>query len=540
MKQTALTSIDSYKLAHLSMWPEGTEFDYANFTPRSMVHLNVPREYKDGLIVWFGLQAFLIEMHEIWNTTFFWLPKDEVIPQFEKLVAPFCGDQGLNWKPLEELHDLGYLPLLIKALPEATLVPIGVPVLTIENTVPGFFWLPAFMETWLSCELWKASTSATTARVFKKIITKYSNRSGANKDFTAIQAHDFSVRGMSGYADAAKSGAGHLLSFVGTDNIPAVQFVNDYYRGQETFVGCSVPASEHGVMAAGTKDSELETYRRMLKLYPTGIISLVSDTYDFFNVITNFAVQLKDEIMARKPDSMGFNKVVFRPDSGDPVKIIAGWDCDTIDEVWSGSEGVIFEGRYYEVLPSNNNRSGWVRGRELSYHEVQGAVVCLWEIFGGTLNEIGYKTLDQHVGLIYGDSITPERCEQILSRLNAKGFASDNVVFGVGSYTYQYTTRDSLGFAMKSTYIEGKDGGVAIFKDPITDKGTKKSARGLLRVEWENGKYILKENVSREEADGGCLQPVFKDGTVLINSSFEELRARLVASEEENQKLWER
>ena len=579
MKQTALTSIDSYKLAHLVMWPEETNMAYANFTPRSNHHFNVPKEYKkDGLAVWFGLQAFLHEMVEIWDTTFFSVPKNKVISEFAELVAPFCGDQGLDTSKLEELHDYGRLPLLIRALPEGTLVPMGVPVLTIERTDARFYWLAAFMETWLSMELWKASTSATTARVYRKIMEKYTTITGGNKDFVAVSCHDFSPRGMSGYADAAKSGAGHLLSFIGTDNLPAVKFVKDYYRGKETFVGCSVPASEHGVMSAGTKDSELDTYRRMLKLYPTGIVSLVSDTYDFFNVITNFAVTLKDEIMARQPDSLGLCKVVFRPDSGDPADILCGEDIPVLRipmESWGDTE-VIGEwaadaivSRVFTETPHGEDGESnpvsifkvgekyfevgieieWNRYDKQYYYiadhsvtfvkevtltsQQKGAVQCLWDIFGGTTNERGYKTLDPHVGLIYGDSITPERCEDILCRLFKKGFASDNVVYGIGSFSFTFVSRDTLGFAMKTTYISGKDGGVEIFKDPVTDNVTKKSAKGLLMVTKENGKYVLTDQVTYQETNTGYLQPVFSDGKILVDCSFEEIRNRLVNANKE-------
>lgn len=491
-KPTALTSIDSYKLSHADQYPPGTTKVYSNFTPRSEQHFNVPDEYKDGKIVWFGLQGFLQELVAVFDETFFnvdinW---DEVAAFY----APFCGPNGFNVKRLQELKALGYLPLKIKALPEATRVPIGVPVLTITNTLPEFYWLPNFLETWMSAELWKASTSATTSHVYRKIIDMYADMTGGSKEFVNWQGHDFSVRGMSGIEDAAKSGAGHLLSFTGTDNLPAVKYINDCYSGLTTFVGGSVPATEHSVMAAGGKESEVETFRRLLKTYPSGVVSIVSDTWDFWNVITNTAATLKEEILTRTPDQFGLAKVVFRPDSGDPVKIICG-DLDA-------PEGSPVE---------------------------KGAVECLYDIFGGTTNDKGYITLNQRVGLIYGDSITPQRCEEILSRLASKGFASDNIVFGIGSFTFQYQTRDTLGFAMKATYVEIDGVGQAIFKDPKTDSGTKKSARGLLCVQKSpmSGDYVLIDSVSNEGETKGEMQEVFLDGKILVNDTFEALRARL-------------
>lgn len=492
-QQTALTSLDSYKLGHADQYPEGTTKVYSNFTPRSANYLNIPAEYKEQEIVWFGLQAFLFELKSIWNETFFMKDFEDVASEFSEIVAPFCGPNGFNIERLRFLHKLGYLPLEIKALPEGSKVNINVPVLTITNTVPECYWLPNFLEAWMSSELWKSSTSATISYAYRKIIDKYADLTGGSKEFVSWQGHDFSVRGMSGITDAAKSGAGHLLSFTGTDNIPAVKLIRDVYNGASTFIGGSVPATEHSVMCAGGKDAEVETFRRLIKNYPSGVLSIVSDTWDFWNVITNTAKELKEDILSRKPDSLGLAKVVFRPDSGDPVKIICG---DKESEIGSP--------------------------------EYKGAVECLAEIFGTTTNSKGFKTLNQHVGLIYGDSITHERADSILKLLMEKGFASDNIVFGIGSYTFQYTTRDTLGFAMKATYIEIDGEGTAIFKEPKTDDGTKKSAKGLLKVNNVDGKYMLENNVSIEDERTGCLQTVFMNGSIAKTEYFEEIRKRLV------------
>lgn len=493
-KQTALTSCDSYKLGHADQYPPGTTKVYSNFTPRSAAHFNVPRDYNLGTIVWFGLQAFIQEMDAVWKSTFFDVGWESIEQEYLDFVAPFVGPRGFDISRIRALHNLGYLPLHIKALPEASLVPIGVPVLTITNTLPEFYWLPNFMETWMSAELWKSSTSATTSRVYRKIIDKYADLTGGNKEFVSWQGHDFSVRGMSGIVDAAKSGAGHLLSFTGTDNLPAVKLVNDVYSGKETFVGGSVPATEHSVMCAGGKESEVETFRRLLETYPSGVVSIVSDTWDFWNVITHTAKELKEEILARTPDQFGLAKVVFRPDSGDPVNIICGDP--------------------YAAAGSP---------------EYKGAVECLWDTFGGTTNDKGFRTLNPRVGLIYGDSITPQRCEEILQRLAGKGFASDNIVFGIGSFTFQYQTRDTLGFAMKATYVEIKGVGHSIYKDPKTDNGTKRSAKGLLAVikSGEAGQYKLVDLVSRQEEAWGYLDTVYLDGSITPTVKFAELRERL-------------
>lgn len=235
------------------------------------------------------------------------------------------------------------------------------------------------------------------------------------------------------------------------------------------------------------------------KIYPTGICSVVSDTFDFWRLVTRILPTLKEEIMNRD------GKLVIRPDSGDPVRIICGYEKSEIKNK---------DGEYY-CLETN---------KLLHEYEVKGLIQCLWDIFGGTKTYLGYKVLDNHIGAIYGDSITYIRAVQILERLKRKGFASTNIVLGIGSYTFQLTTRDVHGFAMKSTYtvVDGK--GFEIFKDPKTDDGTKKSAKGLLRVDWDLGKLVLTDQCTEEEEKGGLLEPVFLDGKLLRTTTLAEIR----------------
>lgn len=484
----AYLRLDSYKLGHAEQYPENTTKVYSNFTPRSDKHLDIPEAYKDNRIVWVGAERFIYDLADAFDNFFFREFEAEEVKEF---LAPFCGPNGFNIERLKALHKLGYLPIQIKALPAGSIVPIGVPVLTIVNTHPDFGWLPNSLETWLSAELWKPSTVATIARAYRKVIENYAELTGGNKDFITWQAHDFSIRGMSGIQDAANVGKGHLMFFNGTDNIPAVlQLVQDYALPHNTFIGGSVPATEHSVMCAGGKESEIETFRRLIKLYPSGVFSVVSDTWNFWDVLTVIAPGLKDEILNRVPDSLGLAKVVFRPDSGDPEKIICG-DPEAKD---------------------------W-RARA-------GAVRLLWDTFGGTVNEKGFKTLNQRVGLIYGDSITVKRAQSILDRLAQLGFASDNIVFGVGSYTYQYITRDTLGFAMKATFVEIDGVGYEIFKDPVTDSGTKKSAKGRLFVGGSNGNYFVRDQVSAAEEQTGALKVVFSNGNIIGEDTWDQVVAR--------------
>ncbi|MGI4156984.1 nicotinate phosphoribosyltransferase, partial [Klebsiella pneumoniae] len=304
----------------------------------------------------------------------------------------------------------------VRALKEGTVVHPNTPVMTIENTHSDFFWLTNYLETIISTQTWQAMTSATLAYDMRKMLDKYAMETVGNIEAVDFQGHDFSMRGMSSLETAQLSSAGHAISFKGSDTVPVVDFLESYYNAdvEKEMVVASIPATEHSVMCANgnyeTMD-EYETYKRMLtEIYPTGIFSIVSDTWDFWGNMTKTLPRLKDIIMERN------GKVVIRPDSGDPVKIICG-DPDADTE-----------------------------------YERKGAVEVLWDTFGGTETEKGYKVLDEHVGLIYGDSINYERAQQICEGLKEKGFASINVVLGVGSFSYQFNTRDTHGFAIKGQF----------------------------------------------------------------------------------------
>lgn len=476
---------DGYKVDHRSQYPQGTELVYSNWTPRKSRIEGVDE------VVLFGLQYFIKKyVIEEFDKNFFARPKDEVIAEYKKRIGNYLGPDAIKYEHVEALHDLGYMPIEIKSLREGSVVPIRTAMFTIKNTLPEFFWITNFLETIISCVIWMPCTSATMALQYRKMLDRYAAETGGDSEFVGWQGHDFSFRGMAGLEAAMMSGAGHLLSFTGTDTIPAIDFLEAYYNAdsEKELIGGSVPATEHSVMCMGTQDDEIGTFRRLInETYPTGIVSIVSDTWDFWKVVTEYIPHLKEEILARD------GKVVIRPDSGDPVKIIAG-DPDA-------PEGT---------------------------PEHKGAVECFWETFGGTITVKGYKLLDPHIGLIYGDSITLERCKNICERLKSKGFASTNVVFGIGSYTYQYVTRDTFGFAMKATYGEVLGEGREIFKDPKTDDGTKKSAKGLVRIGGERGRVTgMTDQVSWEEEQQGMLETIYKDGTLIIDQSLTEIRERL-------------
>lgn len=477
----AINYSDFYKVDHRRQYPNGTEFVYSNFTPR------ISRI--DGIdhVVVFGVQYFIKDyLLRRFNDSFFKKSKKEVISAYKRRLDSSLGINAVSMDHIEALHDLGYLPIEIRSLDEGTVSPLKVPILTIHNTKKEFFWVTNFLETLLSNVLWHPITSATIAHEYKKILTEFAIKTSDILDFVQWQGHDFSMRGQTSFESSLVSGAAHLTSFTGTDTIPAIDWLEFFYNANsdKELIGGSVPATEHSVMCMGGKETEIQTYERLItEVYPRGIVSIVSDTWDYFDLICNQLPKIKEKIMSRD------GKLVIRPDSGDPVKILCGDD-----------------------LARDNSP------------EKAGSVQILWDLFGGTVNSKGYKQLDAHIGLIYGDSITIEKCKEICKKLESKGFASTNVVFGIGSYTYQYVTRDTFGFAMKATY--GVINGVPqeIYKDPKTDGGVKKSAKGLLKV---NDDFTLSECVTWDEAKQGQLKTVFKDGVLINDVSLETIRKRI-------------
>lgn len=473
---------DGYKTGHHLQYPKNTTLVYSNFTPRSNRYAPAGCDH----VVSFGQQMVMKQIHEAFQNEFFSKSKQGVCGEMKRELSIYLGTD-YDVSHFEALHDLGYLPIRVKAIKEGTLVPMKVPVLTIYNTHPDFYWITNYLETIISNLLWKPMTSATIAHEYRKVLTKWQQKTDAEKDwFIDWQGHDFSMRGMDSVDAVISSGLGHLTSFSGTDSLPTLYGARKYYN-EDGFIGGSVNATEHSVMCAGGADDEVGTFRRLLETYPTGILSVVSDTWDLWKVCTEHVVTLKEEILARD------GKLVIRPDSGDPVDIL----CGKLGPSWA----------LMNRKPDD-----------------KGVIELLWDVFGGTTNEQGYKVLDSHIGAIYGDSITIDRADEICRRLEAKGFASTNVVLGIGSFTYQYNTRDTFGFAMKATYIEANGEGRAIFKDPITDDGTKKSATGLLMVSDE---LTLIDKVSWDLEPHGALQNIYLDGYFINKTTLTEIRNRL-------------
>jgi nicotinamide phosphoribosyltransferase len=517
-KKNALLISDAYKQSHRIQYNEGTELVYSNWTARS--NKRGPKD-TTGVVV-FGVQGTFHIIHELFQDYFFSYTKEEAVESFAALYEYYFNEKA-DTQHVEDLYNLGYLPIKVKSLKEGTICPYGVPIMTIVNTDPKFFWITNFLETIISNLLWLPMTSATTAKMFYDTLCGWSDLTCDNNEHIPFQSHDFSMRGM-GLLDAAMaSGAGHLTSFVGSDTIPAIYYVDAYY-GSKAQIATSIPATEHSVMSMGTQESELDTFRRLItKTYPNGFVSIVSDTWDFWKVLTQYLPILYEDIMKRD------GKVVIRPDSGNPVDIVAGIPVyDGMPEAYHNGGVVLLNHnstKTYHRVVRDKSLFGYdyALGDEVPEYEVNGAVATLYKVFGGVINDKGYKVLDAHIGLIYGDAITLERANSICDRLERKGFASSNIVFGSGSFTYTYVTRDTHGFAMKATYGEVDGKGRAIFKSPKTDGGVKKSLKGLLQVK----DLHVNQEVTWEEERDSDLKILYLNGDFINHQSFDSIRKEL-------------
>jgi nicotinamide phosphoribosyltransferase len=564
-RPNSLFYADGYKVGHQRMLAPNTSRLYGTWIPRSVKH--APKGITK--IVSFGQALTVRWIHDEFTENFFKLPHDEAMKfatdMSKYLMLPFDGTH------FGALHKLGYLPIKIKSLPEGIETNPNVPHMTFINTVDGFGWLTLFLETILSSLAWKPATSATIALHYKRNLVKWVMKTDPeNAWLIPYLCHDFSARGLSPW-DMLSSGLGHATSFRGSDTLIVIPAARYFYGESDNDVAInSVNASEHSVSTTKIFTvGEQQMISDWLVLFPQGILSIVADTFDLWKLTTEYLPAIKEAIMLRD------GKLVIRPDSGDPVDILCGTlndavelgsyviDMETLkkyaanyildavrEDTPHGERGVDkhtmrfkFDSKYYDITVDNIS---WNRHDKQFYFidmwdepnvtisEVEitpamiGVIELLWNIFGGTTNASGYKVLDPHIGAIYGDSITTVRQIQIYERLAAKGFASTNIVLGIGSYTYQYNTRDTFGFAAKGAWFETLIDGVRksynIYKDPITDDGTKKSLKGMIAV---TSLHEVVEECSPEQEAQGILQVIYEDGKFYNEDTLTEIRARI-------------
>jgi nicotinamide phosphoribosyltransferase len=503
------TKVDGYKLGHIDQYIKGTKFVHSNLTPRDDRLARVIREQFDGKMDYFGIQMLVIKLVSAWNESFFSQPKEKVMKAFRRRVKNYLGSpygEG-QIEAMGKLHDLGYLPLKIKTLPEGSRVNMKVPVFTVVNTHPDFQWLTNYCETYLSTNIWHTCNAASLSRQYASTSKRWGEVTEAPAEWYGIANHCFAGRGHRGDEDGMQSGMGHLCYSVGSDTLWAIDGIEYYYAGDsdKELIACSVNAFEHatatqriayfrniegfdGYPLAAEHASIIDICKFV---YPEGIVSYVADSEDYFGVISS--TEIKEYILSRVADTMGLCKFVFRPDSSPktPFEVILGDDDPTVSEL-----------------------------------EQRGTLDILWSIYGGTTKVVNgkeYKVLNDKVGIIYGEAITLELQDKIYAAMEAHGWCVSNVLFGTGSWGYlQDSSRDSFGIAIKGTNseVELLDDGltqISMQKNPKTASSFKKSAKGLLRVEFEFGDFVLYDEQTKEQEKQGLLE------VILLNNKLHNL-----------------
>lgn len=491
----AMLLSDTYKHVHNRMYPKSLKKLTSYWVPRKSMFANEDNQK----MVWFGMQAFVQEwLIEYFQTNFFDLPLNKVIKEYKYVMNIQLGEGNYDLEPIEKLHALGYLPIEIKALPEGSLVNMGVPCIEISNTHDDFAWFVQWIECILQAELWKISNHATIGHMYYKLAKEWYGKNADNNLDPRNAFADFGMRGMSCMNEAIRCSSAWLLSSNKTSTISAIPYLDYYYDADCSFnhIGVGAVSTEHSVMGANyALDGDERTFvkRLLTELYPNSSFSMVSDTYDYWNMVRNILPSLKDEIMTHN------GKLLVRPDSGDQ----------------------------YEVTVET--------------------VQALWDAFGGTLNSKGYKVIDSHIGVILGDGCTLNLLRKVWKELDRRGFAANNVIFGVGAFCFTaifegdkmiVNTRDTYGCAMKSTDGVFGDKEIFIYKDPKTDTNhLKKSHKGLVFVERDGKDFKYTDQLTKEEYDEyakthtSALRTVFKDGKMYNKETFTQIRERLANEE---------
>ena len=457
LAKNIILNTDSYKVSMFKQYPAGTTGVYSYIESRGGRYDST---------VFFGLQAFIKEYLLCPITQADIDIADEILTAHGE---PF---NRAGWQYILDKHR-GFLPVVIRAVPEGTVVPVKNVLATIENTDPECFWLTTWLETALLRAVWYGTTVATQSYTIKQVILDYLERTG---DPTTIdfKLHDFGARGVSSLESAGIGGAAHLVNFMGTDTISGILFAREYYNAG--IAGFSIPAAEHSTITSWGRDNEVKAYENMVKQFGRAgsILAVVSDSYDIFNA----ASKLWGEDLKQLVIDSGAT-VVIRPDSGDPVEV--------------------------------NRR----------------LVEILGEKFGYTTNAKGFKVLN-NVRLIQGDGINELTVRSILGAFMAMGWSADNIAFGMGGALLQIVDRDTQRFAMKCSAAEVNGQWIDVVKDPVTDSG-KKSKAGRVTL-WTNGtgEYVSSVDEPKQWADRGwtnALVPVFWNGNLHKDYTFEEVRA---------------
>lgn len=495
---------DFYKVCHNAMYPDGMNKLVSYLTPRKS------RLKQFDYIISFGIQAFCREyLHDYFDNNFFNRPKNEVINEYKRILKYTIGEGTYDSSKISELYDLGYLPLEIRTIPEGTKVPMHVPMIEISNTHPNFAWVTNAIESLMSCYLWHPMVCANIGYAYRQIVNRWYNLTVDDNVPRNTALGDFSMRGQESLESAVTSSAGFVLSFLNTATVPCATFLeNNYYCNIENEpVIKGAVSTEHSVMCFNyaVDGDEITLVKKLLnKVYPNCSFSMVSDSYDYWNMLVNVIPKCKEDILKHN------GILLIRPDSGDPIDIVCGTN-------------------------RNFNNGDY----KLSTPEELGSVELLWHIFGGSINSKGYKVLNPKIKVIYGDGITLNRAEEIYHRLQLKGFASNNVTFGVGSFSHQCIempdgslqpfTRDTFSIAVKATYGEVNGEPIPIFKNPKTDKEHfKKSQAGCCIVtKDENGNITYEDGYNWTVSRSSLMKTIFKDSEMMNEDNLKDIRNRL-------------
>lgn len=466
MAKQIILQTDSYKLRHWPMYPEGTEVVHSYFESRAGARFPFTQ--------WFGLQA-IIKQNLVGQVV-----TREKIEQAARLCKAHFGDEKAfnrkGWEHILEKHG-GKLPVIIKAVPEGTCVPTGNVLMTVENTDPACYWLTNALESLLT-HVWYSSTVATLSRTVKLTIKKYLAETSENLGGLNFMLHDFGYRGVSSDESAEIGGAAHLTNFLGTDTVPAILFIDEFYGGNGSYDGIaySVAATEHSIMTSLGKDGEEKLVAKLLDDHVEGILSVVADSYDIYYFVAHIVGKaFKDRILARN------GVFVVRPDS------------------------------ISAMHPSPESQMVWI-------------VDSLMNSFGYTENAKGFRVLPKQIRVLWGDGINDEGIEKILEALKLNKFSAENIAtFGMGGGLLQKVNRDTQRFAFKSSAQKRNGVWYDVFKEPKDpSKASKKGKLKLVRVEGAHGSTLITVPISDPRPDE--LVTVFENGKLVKEYSFAEIR----------------
>lgn len=464
METNIILETDSYKLSHYKQYPRNTENVYSYLESRDGA------QFKET--VFFGLQYILQNYLEGPVVT------DKQIKAAKRLATTHFGNADLfnekGWRHILEKHN-GRLPLRIKAVPEGTPIPVSNVLMTVENTCPECYWLTNAVESLLT-HVWYPSTVATLSREIKKMLDLHLMTSSDNPEAIDFMLQDFGYRGATSSEAAAIGGAGHLVNFKGTDTLPAMLLAMEHYDADLNNLGFSVPATEHSVMTAKGIGGEWEVVDQLLEDHPSGILSVVADSYDIYRFVDTICTRYKEQIMERD------GTFVVRPDS--------------ITQAHKTPAEITL----------------WIVNR-------------LWRDFPGEKNSKGYRVLDPHVRVLYGDGIDKKDMNAICMALINKGFSVENMVFGMGGGLLQKVNRDTQRFAFKSSAQKRGGAWYDVYKNPL-DR-SKASKRGRLKLfKRLNGEYetVREEVLPDDHVAEELLRKVFQDGVITKHYTFDEVR----------------